>query len=142
LIRVGDEGLDYLGAFLDASTNYFTHTGTQSVATMLIEEAIAEAPRELGPDAPVVGTIPIGLLKKRQTNEREALKRRHERERDELKLRHDHQRQRLKNGFWEMLEDDERFGLGKLARRGSGRRRKATRRARGRGRGRGRGRQR
>jgi hypothetical protein len=34
--------LDYLGAFLDMSVNYFEHTGTQSVARSLISRAAAE----------------------------------------------------------------------------------------------------
>jgi hypothetical protein len=39
----GVEGkLDYLGAFLDMSTNYFEHTGTQSIARSLISRAAAE----------------------------------------------------------------------------------------------------
>ncbi len=37
----GDK-LDYLGAFLDVSTNYFEHTGTQTLARRLIERAVAE----------------------------------------------------------------------------------------------------
>ncbi|MEI6332720.1 MAG: hypothetical protein WCP16_26045 [Pseudanabaena sp. ELA645] len=37
----GDK-LDYLGAFLDASTNYYEHTGTQTLARRLIERAVAE----------------------------------------------------------------------------------------------------
>jgi hypothetical protein len=34
--------LDYLAAFLDITTNYFEHTGTQSLARRLIERAVAE----------------------------------------------------------------------------------------------------
>jgi hypothetical protein len=34
--------LDYLGAFLDMTVNYFEHTGTQSVARSLISRAAAE----------------------------------------------------------------------------------------------------
>jgi hypothetical protein len=34
-----DDKLDYLAAFLDLTTNYFTHTGTQSLAHNLIERA-------------------------------------------------------------------------------------------------------
>lgn len=37
----GDK-LDYLGAFLDVSTNYYEHTGTQTLARRLIERASAE----------------------------------------------------------------------------------------------------
>lgn len=41
-IDVADNKLDYLGAFLDVSTNYFEHTGTQTLARRLIERAVAE----------------------------------------------------------------------------------------------------
>jgi len=37
----GDK-LDYLGAFLDVTTNYYEHTGTQTLARRLIERAVAE----------------------------------------------------------------------------------------------------
>jgi hypothetical protein len=41
-INFSDDKLDYLGAFLDVSTNYYEHTGTQTVARRLIERAVAE----------------------------------------------------------------------------------------------------
>jgi hypothetical protein len=41
-IDITDDKLDYLGAFLDVSTNYYTHTGTQTLARRLIERAAAE----------------------------------------------------------------------------------------------------
>jgi hypothetical protein len=41
-IDVADDKLDYLGAFLDVSTNYYEHTGTQTLARRLIERAVAE----------------------------------------------------------------------------------------------------
>jgi hypothetical protein len=41
-IDIADDKLDYLGAFLDVSTNYFEHTGTQTLARRLIERAVAE----------------------------------------------------------------------------------------------------
>ncbi len=41
-VEFSDDQLDYLAAFLDMSTNYFEHTGTQSIATQLIERAMAE----------------------------------------------------------------------------------------------------
>ena len=41
-IEVGEDKLDYLGAFLDVSTNYYSHTGTQTLARRLIERAAAE----------------------------------------------------------------------------------------------------
>jgi len=34
--------LDYLGAFLDMTVNYYEHTGTQSIARSLISRAAAE----------------------------------------------------------------------------------------------------
>ncbi|MCL1463629.1 hypothetical protein [Argonema galeatum] len=39
---VADDKLDYLGAFLDVSTNYYEHTGIQTLARRLIERAVAE----------------------------------------------------------------------------------------------------
>ncbi|MDM8531645.1 hypothetical protein QUF63_10775 [Anaerolineales bacterium HSG25] len=41
-IEVADDKLDYLGAFLDITTNYYTHTGTQTLARRLIERAVNE----------------------------------------------------------------------------------------------------
>lgn len=41
-IQIADDKVDYLGAFLDVSTNYFEHTGTQTLARRLIERAVAE----------------------------------------------------------------------------------------------------
>ncbi len=41
-ISLADTKLDYVAAFLDASTNYFEHTGTQTVASRLIERAVNE----------------------------------------------------------------------------------------------------
>ncbi|MDV2995602.1 MAG: hypothetical protein N4J56_005256 [Chroococcidiopsis sp. SAG 2025] len=41
-IEVTDDKLDYLAAFLDVSTNYYEHTGTQTLARRLIERAVAE----------------------------------------------------------------------------------------------------
>ena len=37
-----DNNLDYVAAFLDMTTNYYEHTGTQTLARRLIERAIAE----------------------------------------------------------------------------------------------------
>lgn len=42
-IEVSDDKLDYLGAFLDMTTNYYEHTGLQTVATKVIERAANEA---------------------------------------------------------------------------------------------------
>lgn len=41
-IDVTDDKLDYVGALLDLSTDYFAHTGTQTVARKLIERVVAE----------------------------------------------------------------------------------------------------
>jgi hypothetical protein len=41
-IDVADDKLDYFGAFLDISTNYYEHTGVQTLARRLIERAVAE----------------------------------------------------------------------------------------------------
>ncbi|NEN95110.1 MAG: hypothetical protein F6J94_09755 [Moorea sp. SIO1F2] len=41
-IEFSDDKLDYLAAFLDMSTNYYEHTGIQSLARSLIERAAAE----------------------------------------------------------------------------------------------------
>jgi hypothetical protein len=41
-MEVADDKLDYLAAFIDVSTNYYEHTGTQTLARRLIERAIAE----------------------------------------------------------------------------------------------------
>ncbi len=43
-IDISDDKLDYVGAFLDATTNYFAHTGVQTVARHLILEAAATTP--------------------------------------------------------------------------------------------------
>jgi murein DD-endopeptidase MepM/ murein hydrolase activator NlpD len=50
-MEIADSKLDYLGAFLDATTSYYQHTGTQSIARSLIlrsadEVALIEAKRE------------------------------------------------------------------------------------------------
>lgn len=41
-IDMTDDRLDYLAAFLDVTTNYYEHTGTQTLARRLIERAAAE----------------------------------------------------------------------------------------------------
>jgi hypothetical protein len=41
-VQIADDKLDYLAAFLDMSTNYYEHTGTQTLARRLIERAVAE----------------------------------------------------------------------------------------------------
>lgn len=41
-LEFSDNKLDYVAAFLDMSTNYYEHTGTQTLARRLIERAVAE----------------------------------------------------------------------------------------------------
>ena len=41
-VEIADDKLDYVGAFLDMTTNYFEHTGTQTLARSLIDRAYAE----------------------------------------------------------------------------------------------------
>ncbi|NDJ17101.1 hypothetical protein [Myxacorys almedinensis] len=41
-IQISADKLDYVGAFLDVSVKYYTHTGTQTLARRLIERAVAE----------------------------------------------------------------------------------------------------
>ncbi len=41
-VEISKDKLDYLGAFLDVATNYYTHTGVQTLARRLIERAVAE----------------------------------------------------------------------------------------------------
>ncbi|GBF81563.1 hypothetical protein [Aphanothece sacrum] len=41
-IEYSEDKLDYLAAFLDVTTNYYEHTGTQTLARRLIERAVAE----------------------------------------------------------------------------------------------------
>lgn len=41
-VQIADDKLDYLAAFLDVATNYYEHTGTQTLARRLIERAVAE----------------------------------------------------------------------------------------------------
>jgi hypothetical protein len=41
-MEISDSKLDYLAAFLDVATNYYEHTGTQTLARRLIERAVAE----------------------------------------------------------------------------------------------------
>jgi hypothetical protein len=41
-MQIADDKLDYVAAFIDMSTNYYEHTGTQTLARRLIERAFAE----------------------------------------------------------------------------------------------------
>jgi hypothetical protein len=41
-VELSKDNLDVLGAFLDLSTNYYYHTGVQTLARRLIERAVAE----------------------------------------------------------------------------------------------------
>lgn len=41
-VEISADQVDYVGAFLDMSTNYYEHTGVQTLARRLIERAVAE----------------------------------------------------------------------------------------------------
>ncbi len=41
-LEFSDSKLDYVAAFIDVSTNYYEHTGTQTLAQRLIERAFDE----------------------------------------------------------------------------------------------------
>ncbi|MGL5510075.1 MAG: hypothetical protein ACRDB1_10690, partial [Microcoleaceae cyanobacterium] len=41
-VDIADDKLDYVAAFLDVSTNYYEHTGVQTLARSLVERAVAE----------------------------------------------------------------------------------------------------
>ncbi|MCB0065298.1 MAG: hypothetical protein KDE19_24405 [Caldilineaceae bacterium] len=41
-IDINDNRLDYWSAFLDMTTNYYTHTGTQTIGRQIIERAVNE----------------------------------------------------------------------------------------------------
>lgn len=41
-VEIADDKLDYIAAFLDMTTNYYQHTGTQTVARRLIQQAAKE----------------------------------------------------------------------------------------------------
>ncbi len=41
-IDITDDKLDYVGAFLDMTTNYYEHTGIQTLARRMVERAMAE----------------------------------------------------------------------------------------------------
>ncbi len=41
-LEFSDDKLDYVAAFLDVTTNYYEHTGTQTLARRLLERAMAE----------------------------------------------------------------------------------------------------
>jgi hypothetical protein len=41
-IEISDDRLDFVAAFIDETTDYYEHTGIQSVARSLIERAVSE----------------------------------------------------------------------------------------------------
>lgn len=47
-IKFADDNLDFVAAFLDQTTNYFEHTGIQTVATHLIKRAYVSVQEEMG----------------------------------------------------------------------------------------------
>ncbi|MEO1268016.1 MAG: tellurite resistance TerB family protein, partial [Myxococcota bacterium] len=63
VVDVANSGMDYLAAGLDASTNYFAHTGTQTVARRVIEDAWKQVQAEPAPterDDAQANTAPSG----------------------------------------------------------------------------------
>lgn len=42
VVEFSDSKLDYVAAFLDLTTNYYEHTGTQTLVRRLIERAVNE----------------------------------------------------------------------------------------------------
>ncbi|HIK08647.1 MAG TPA: hypothetical protein IGS40_28935 [Trichormus sp. M33_DOE_039] len=46
-IQIADDNLDFVAAFLDQTTNYYEHTGIQSVANKVIKEAHALVKQEI-----------------------------------------------------------------------------------------------
>lgn len=109
VVRGADGKLDMLAAFLDVSTNYFEHTGTQTVARELIEDAIAEAPRSLVPKRIPAPPSGEAELRRRQRLEAEQLRLRQAHERNELERRHDEQERRRSEGLW----DESNLGAGR-----------------------------
>ncbi|MBD2664592.1 TUDOR [Richelia sinica FACHB-800] len=51
-IQLADDNLDFVAAFLDQTTNYYEHTGIQTVARSLILKAHALVKEEIKQDAP------------------------------------------------------------------------------------------
>jgi hypothetical protein len=47
IMDFSEDKSNYLGAFIDVSTDYYQHTGTQTIAKKLIERAFAEIQSEL-----------------------------------------------------------------------------------------------
>ena len=47
VVSVTEETLDYVAAGLDASTDYFSHTGTQTVARELVKRSLADMKEEV-----------------------------------------------------------------------------------------------
>ncbi|OKH17269.1 FHA domain-containing protein [[Limnothrix rosea] IAM M-220] len=58
-IQFADDNLDFVAAFLDQTTNYFEHTGIQTVATHLIRDAYIAVKEDLGMPALAAATIPL-----------------------------------------------------------------------------------
>jgi hypothetical protein len=57
-IQFADDNLDFVAAFVDQTTNYFEHTGIQTVATKLIKDAYAAVQSEMGV-TPALASAPI-----------------------------------------------------------------------------------
>ncbi len=50
IIEVSEDKLDYVAAALDASTSYFAHTATQTIARVLIEQALDDLKQQVWND--------------------------------------------------------------------------------------------
>lgn len=48
-IQIADDNVDFVAAFLDQTTNYYEHTGIQTVARSLITQAYASVKQEIRP---------------------------------------------------------------------------------------------
>lgn len=72
VVNFTDQTNDYLAAFLDASTNYFQHTGTQTVAQMLISKAAETAPRASAPTTTTATAAAINRSRAKVTYDAES----------------------------------------------------------------------
>jgi hypothetical protein len=57
-IQIADDNLDFVAAFIDQSTNYYQHTGIQTVARKVILQAQDSVKSELHPTIPSVNSNP------------------------------------------------------------------------------------
>lgn len=62
-IQFADDNLDVVAAFLDQTTNYFEHTGIQTVATKLIKDAHAAVQADMGVTPALAGMAPANVTR-------------------------------------------------------------------------------